>query len=348
LVERLGFADQAAAQTAADAIAAGTTDFEALAAQRGLSLSDIDMGDVLPADLGAAAEAVFAAEAGAVVGPLDSPVGPALFRVNAVLAAQSTSFDEARDELRTELAIDRARRLIETRATEIDGLLAGGATLEELQSEAGMQVATINWSPEVTDGIAGFAGFRQAADAVTSEDFPTVEMLDDGGVFALRLDGVIAPQLQPLDSVRDAVVAGWQTQETTARLQVQAQALADQANAGTDLTALGQPVTREAGQTRQGFIPGVPRALLQQAFALETGGLAVVAGPAEAYVLRLDAILPPDTEDEAVAELAARLQAEADQAMTEDLFRALAADIQERVGITLDQAAINAVHANFQ
>ena len=348
LVERLGFADQAAAQTAADAIAAGTTDFEALAAQRGLSLSDIDMGDVLPADLGVAAEAVFAAEAGAVVGPLDSPVGPALFRVNAVLAAQSTSFDEARDELRTELAIDRARRLIETRATEIDGLLAGGATLEELQSEAGMQVATINWSPEVTDGIAGFAGFRQAADAVTSEDFPTVEMLDDGGVFALRLDGVIAPQLQPLDSVRDAVVAGWQTQETTARLQVQAQALADQANAGTDFTALGQPVTREAGQTRQGFIPGVPRALLQQAFALETGGLAVVAGPAEAYVLRLDAILPPDTEDEAVAELAARLQAEADQAMTEDLFRALAADIQERVGITLDQAAINAVHANFQ
>ncbi len=348
LVERLGFADEAAAQAAADAIAAGTTDFEALAAQRGLSLNDIDMGDVLPTDLGAAADAVFAAETGAVVGPIDSPVGPALFRVNAVLAAQNTSFDEAREELRTELAIDRARRLIETRATDIDGLLAGGATLEELQTEAGMQVATINWSPEVSDGIAGFAGFRQAASAVTREDFPTIEMLDDGGVFALRLDGEIAPQLQPLDSVRDAVLAGWQTQETTARLLAQAQDLVAEVAAGTDFEALGLPVTREAALTRQDFVPEVPRALLQQAFALQPGDLAVVEAPAQAYVLRLDAILPPDMADEAVTELAARLQAEADQAMTEDLFRALAANIQERVGITLDQAAINAVHANFQ
>lgn len=348
LVERLGFADEAAAQAAADAIAAGTTDFEALAAQRGLSLNDIDMGDVLPTDLGAAADAVFAAETGAVVGPIDSPVGPALFRVNAVLAAQNTSFDEAREELRNELAIDRARRLIETRATDIDGLLAGGATLEELQTEAGMQVATINWSPEVSDGIAGFAGFRQAASAVTREDFPTIEMLDDGGVFALRLDGEIAPQLQPLDSVRDAVLAGWQTQETTARLLAQAQDLVAEVAAGTDFEALGLPVTREAALTRQDFVPEVPRALLQQAFALQPGDLAVVEAPAQAYVLRLDAILPPDMADEAVTELAARLQAEADQAMTEDLFRALAANIQERVGITLDQAAINAVHANFQ
>lgn len=348
LVERLGFADEAAAQAAADAIAAGTTDFEALAAQRGLSLNDIDMGDVLPTDLGAAADAVFAAETGAVVGPIDSPVGPALFRVNAVLAAQNTSFDEAREELRTELAIDRARRLIETRATDIDGLLAGGATLEELQTEAGMQVATINWSPEVSDGIAGFAGFRQAASAVTREDFPTIEMLDDGGVFALRLDGEIAPQLQPLDSVRDAVLAGWQTQETTARLLAQAQDLVAEVAAGTDFEALGLPVTREAALTRQDFVPEVPRALLQQAFALQPGDLAVVEAPAQAYVLRLDAILPPDMADEDVTELAARLQAEADQAMTEDLFRALAANIQERVGITLDQAAINAVHANFQ
>ena len=348
LVERLGFADEAAAQAAADAIAAGTTDFEALAAQRGLSLNDIDMGDVLPADLGAAADAVFGAETGAVVGPIDSPVGPALFRVNAVLAAQNTSFDEARAELRTELAIDRARRLIETRATEIDGLLAGGATLEELQTEAGMQVATINWSPEVSDGIAGFAGFRQAASTVTREDFPTIEMLDDGGVFALRLDGEIAPQLQPLDSVRDAVVAGWQTQETTARLQAQAQDLVAEVAAGQDFEALGLPVTREAALTRQDFVPEVPRALLQQAFTMQPGDLAVVEAPAQAYLLRLDAILPPDMANEAVTELAARLQAEADQAMTEDLFRALAANIQERVGITLDQAAINAVHANFQ
>ena len=145
-----------------------------------------------------------------------------------------------------------------------------------------------------------------------------------------------------------AVVAGWQTQETTARLQAQAQDLVAEVAAGTDFEALGLPVTREAALTRQDFVPEVPRTLLQQAFTMQPGDLAVVEAPAQAYLLRLDAILPPDMANEAVTELAARLQAEADQAMTEDLFRALAVNIQERVGITLDQAAINAVHANFQ
>ena len=59
----------------------------------------MDLGDVRKIDLGRAGDAVFAAAAGDIVGPLDSAVGPALFRVNAVLAAQETTFEEALPEL---------------------------------------------------------------------------------------------------------------------------------------------------------------------------------------------------------------------------------------------------------
>ena len=36
------------------------------------------------------------------------------------------------------------------------------------------------------------------------------------------------------------------------------------------------------------------------------------------------------------------------QSVAEDLFRALAEDIQARAGVEIDQQALNAVHANFQ
>jgi len=61
LVERLVYLDQDAADAAAARLAADEVDFDALVAERGLSLADIDMGDVLPSDLGAAADAVCAA-----------------------------------------------------------------------------------------------------------------------------------------------------------------------------------------------------------------------------------------------------------------------------------------------
>ena len=168
LVERLAFADEAQAAEAKASIDAGETTFETLVSERGLTLADIDMGDVTRTDIPNAAAAVFDAEVGAVVGPFQSSIGPALYRVNGKLEAQQTSFEEVEQELRDELALDRARRLIETRLTEIDGLLAGGATLEELETEAGMKVGQIEWFYESGEGPASYESFRQAAQAVVN------------------------------------------------------------------------------------------------------------------------------------------------------------------------------------
>ena len=87
LVERLAFSDAESAKAALESITSGDTTFEALVEDRGLALADIDLGDVRKVELEGAGDAVFAAEAGQIVGPLDTPIGPALFRVNAILAA---------------------------------------------------------------------------------------------------------------------------------------------------------------------------------------------------------------------------------------------------------------------
>ena len=119
LVERLAFLDDAAAEAAAAQLEVEGTTFEALVEGRGLALADIDMGDVGRLELDSAGEAVFSAEVGDVVGPLQTALGPALFRVNGILPAQNTSFESAEPLLRTNLAMDRARRLIASQAEAV-------------------------------------------------------------------------------------------------------------------------------------------------------------------------------------------------------------------------------------
>jgi peptidyl-prolyl cis-trans isomerase D len=127
------FGTEEEAQAAFDAIAAGETDFDTLVEERDLTLADIDLGEVAVDDLPAeAAEVIFADTESEIIGPLPSRLGPALYRVNAVLEATETSFEEARADLREELADEAARREIAVMREEIDDLLASGATLEEL------------------------------------------------------------------------------------------------------------------------------------------------------------------------------------------------------------------------
>jgi len=150
-----------AAAAARAKLDAGTS-FEDLVAERNLTLADIDLGDVSKADLGAAGEAVFALEGPGVVGPMQSDLGPALFRMNAVLPAQETPFDEARTALASEMQTDAARRAIADKVEAVDDLLAGGASLEDVAKEQGLILATTDYAEGADDNaeIAGYPAFR--------------------------------------------------------------------------------------------------------------------------------------------------------------------------------------------
>ena len=348
LVERLVFSDDAAAKAALARIEEGEASFEALVEERDLALSDVDLGDVSRDDLGGAAETVFSADVGDVVGPLDSDLGPALFRVNAVLEAQETSFEEAEAELRDELARDRARRVIENRINTIDDLLAGGATVEDLGAETDMQAGTIDWHDGVSDGIAAYAAFREAAQRVTADDYPEVMDLDDGGIFALRLDEVIEPEIQPLDTVRAQVVEGWRQQAIVEALKEQVAPKVDRLRNGAAFDSLGLETTSATDLTRQGFQPDTPPEFIETVFGLNEGEVTVIEGDARIFVLRLDDVRAPDTDTDELAALQQRLREQAASGLAQDMFQMLANDIRERAGLSIDQQAINAVHSNFQ
>ena len=348
LVERLVFADEAAARAARARLDSGDATFEDLVAERGLELSDVDLGDVTRADLQAAAKQVFVARVGDVSGPLPSPVGPALFRVNAILSKQVTTFEDALPDLRAELAADRARRMIEARIDAIDDLLAGGATLEDLARETAMQTGRIDWHDGISDDIVGYEAFRTAAARLSEGDFPQVADLDDGGIFAMRLDEVIAPALQPLDAVRDAVATAWEAETLVAELKKQAQPIVARLQGGTSFEEAGLGLDGARVLTRRGFEADTPAQFIDRVFAMDEGDVSLIDGNGRLFVVRLDAISPPDPEDRDLQQLRELLQQQAATGVAQDLFSILANDIRVRAGIEIDQAALNAVHATFR
>ena len=341
LVERLVFLDADQARATLAEIDAGTTDFETVVADRGLALADIDIGDVTMSELGEASAGVFAANLDQVVGPFDTDLGPALFRVNGILVADVVTFDEARDQLFDELATESARRMIDAKSTEIDDAMAAGATLEDLEKEFGMRVDVVMYHDGTDAEVAGYPNFRAVASAVQDGDFPTVEPLNDGGIFSVRLDGIEPPAPMPLDEVMDQVSADWRTAQTRAALEAFANdAIASGAVAGSS-TSL-----RDLKRTDVGAVATAE--ILAAAFKQSVGDKTVLMQNDNAVIVQLDAINKGDRDSDDTKALRANIEQQFGASLADDLFNVFATQIQQSAGISLNQQAINAVHANFQ
>ena len=380
MVGRLVFESTEAAQAARTRLDAGEVSFEGLAQERGLTLADTELGEVSASDLGAAGEAVFAAADNGVVGPVESDLGPALFAVNAILDPINVSFEEALPDLRAEAAADRARRLIADRAPEIEDLLAGGSTLEDVAKETDMDLGQIDWRAESapTPGeIGGYEAFREHAAAVTDSDYPELFELDDGGVFALRLDEVVPPALIPFADVREAVAADWAGAETHRQLvalgeemklqavsetmpQVvapaadpAAAAAATEADAATELAAPEAPAALaskwqvETGLLRDGWLETAPPGLIAEAFTLKEGETEVLDDGGRVALIRVDRVEPAALDSDVAGEVKTSLGQKLDTSLSADLFDYYSRAVQTESGVTLNQAAMAAVESRM-
>jgi peptidyl-prolyl cis-trans isomerase D len=348
LVERLVYPDDSQAAAARARLDAGEVTFDALVAERGLTMTDVDMGDVTPADLGEAGPEVFALAAPGVVGPLPSEFGPALFRMNAVLAAQEVTFDEARADLAAEAQSDAARREIAGRVEAINDALAGGAALADLATEQGMTVGTLDYVPggPNADPLAGYLAFQNAADALAEGDFPEALLLDDGGVAVLELTEIVPPTPIPFEAARADVEAAWRADALRAALAARGIEMKAAVEGGAAIGSLGiVEVTTEIA--RQGFIEGTPAQVVEAAFQMDEGQVRLIEAGDFVGLLRLDRIIPAEEGTEDATALREALAVQIEQAIAQDAFAAYQAALSAEAGITLNQQAIDAVHATF-
>lgn len=349
LLERLVFPSQEEADAARAALDAGETDYDTLVEDRGLTLDDVDLGETAATDLAAAAaEVIFADTESEIIGPLESRFGPALFRINAVLDATEVPYEDAAEHLRDELAEDAARRAIDDMLEELDDLLAGGATLEELAEETAMQFGTIDWFDGMDQGIAAYDSFAEAAAAAQDGDFPELLGLSDGGQFALRLDAVVPPSIPPLEEIEAEVAAAWRATQLRIRLEERANAILTNLALTGSLEDQGLALTTEDQIRRQDFIPDAPPTLVPQVFQLNApGDMVVIPGARAAYIARLDSINQGTRGTPEVAALQGLFGAQIANSIAADVFEAFGQALETEIGISLDSAVINAVNAQF-
>ncbi len=347
LVERLIFSSDEAAANARSRLDSGEARFEDLVEERGLQLSDTDLGDVSREDLDDAADPVFAAAAGDVVGPLSTSLGPAFFRVNAVLAADEVPFEEAAPDLRDELANERAREVISDLRPQVEDLVAGGATIADLAERTDLELGQIAFSEDANEGPAAYQSFRDTAAEAQEGDLPDLVELEDGGLLVLQLDGVTPPALRPFEEARGDVLAAWQAQAIRTEVETRAEVAAQAIAGGASFEDQGLVSQVEENLTRRSQVEGTSPDFLPAVFEMQPVEVRAIPTADGAVVLRLDAVEPADPEAETVQAEALAIANEVSGAVSQDVFEAYARALQIGTEIRIDDRALAAVHAQL-
>ncbi len=351
-VDRIAFPTTEEAAAAKARLDKGEIDFDSLATERGLKPEDIDQGTIAADALAADARAaVFGASGPGIVGPVDTPLGPSLYRINAIMAAHTKTFDEAKVELGNARALEEAKKQIADDGPHIEDLIAGGATLEEIASETVLQLGSIALNSESSGGIAEDKAFRDAAAKAQGGEETDLVELTGGGLVTLRVDKIDPPAVIPLADIRDRVAADWTAEQTTNALTRLANGYVDELKGGLTFGALAQrldqPIQTVAPLTRGETAPGLPPALIADVFSAPEGGTVTRSDATGVIIAQLTGIEPFDPAASANGQIVDSVQGQYRDQARSDLLALYTAALREKDGVTVNQSAIDSALSRF-
>ena len=340
-VERLSFLNMDEANSVMAEVTKSLTDFDKLLSDRNLSDEDVLYGTFTEEQLLEGKKQVFAGNVGEVVGPVETDLGPVIFRIREIIPAKTTSFEEAKPELDKEYKLSEAIKLIDERIEDSQNLLAAGGTLEELNKEIGFSVENILFNSEANIPILENKIFFDTAQTAKVNDFPEIKELPNGGLFALRVDQTVDARQKDIDEVRTELTTAWQKQELQNKLDEVAE----------DMLIKHQykgKILNFNKITRDKVLPELPENIVEEAFNLSTGEGTVISGDEESFILRLKNVSNADLSSDTAKLLVSQLKNQISNSLSADLFESFANMARVNSKLDLNEQAVNAVHSSFQ
>ena len=340
-VERLSFLNMDEANSVMAEVTKSLTDFDKLLSDRNLSDEDVLYGTFTEEQLLEGKKQVFAGNVGEVVGPVETDLGPVIFRIREIIPAKTTSFEEAKPELDKEYKLSEAIKLIDERIEDSQNLLAAGGTLEELNKEIGFSVENILFNSEANIPILENKIFFDTAQIAKVNDFPEIKELPNGGLFALRVDQTVGARQKNIDEVRTELTNAWQKQELQNKLdEIAKDMLSKHQYKGKILNF--NKITRDKD------LPELPENIVEEAFNLSTGEGTVISGDEESFILRLKNVSNADLSSDTAKLLVSQLKNQISNSLSADLFESFANMARVNSKLDLNEQAVNAVHSSFQ
>jgi peptidyl-prolyl cis-trans isomerase D len=356
-LKQIVFPNMEEAKAAADKLAQGTT-FEALAAERGLKESDIDLGTVaktavVDRDI---ADAAFALKSGEVSAPVTGRFGIAIVKVDTIEAGKTRSFEEVAAELKRDMQNERAKNEITNVQEKIEDERLGGATLADAARKFNLtprMIEAIDRNGKDANGNA-VPDLPQNADVLSAafaaeihgENEP-IRVPNSGGYVWFDVDAITPARDMPLDEVKDKVVARWRDDEIATRLRAKATEMLDKIKSGTSFADVAAAeklkVEWRPGIKRSGPPTGLSPATVTEVFKTpqDRAGTAEGASPTERLVFRVTEIKVPPLDPEAAD--VKRIDEALRSRSTEDLMAQYLAKVQSEVGVTVNASALNQV-----
>ena len=356
---QIQFDNEAAAQAAVDALAAGD-DFSVIAERRGFTLdavtySDIGKGDVVDPNVG---DAAFAEDLAvdAVAGPIKGLFGYSVVQITDIVAPEVQSFEDVRDEIEESLLSSDTRKLVYDAIEQIESEQDTGASLVEAATKAGFEVTTVGPVDRFSFGpggeiVADVTGeiLDEAFSMLEGDESPAITLADDAGYYFISLTAVTPQAVRPYDEVADDVALAWRKQERDARIASVVGQIADAVAGGASFEDAVAPFDLEVQTStadRRLGVEAFAETTMEKAFsanidALFTGDSAT--GPAQIAAVVKDARHQTSVFNPAQRPIVSQY---AGYQLDQELFQAYAEAVQQDFGVSVNQAAIDASFAD--
>ena len=348
-IRQMVFDDAATANAALDRLNNGEG-FAAVAASM-LEWTDADtnLGTVTEASLdGALVGPAFAAEAGAVVGPVQTAFGFHLLSIDTITAGGVTQLDDVREQIISTLRGEQAINLLYDRVNMLEDALGSGATIEEAINKAGgrLDIATdIDRQGQTIDGMpaAGQVGelLQDGAilELIWDSELNEVSVIQEGSddmFFVVNVSTETEPRERRLDEVRAQVISDYKRVEAVKSARAAAEAVAATADGDQDTAPV--PAFRRNGIGLDHEAAGL---IARAAFEQNSGDIQVIETGREAIAVRTIDIIP--ATDEELKDTSDLVLSVMNSALRDDLTNLLLVSLSKKHDLQLNVPAVQQI-----